>query len=334
MKITTKRFPKKTTVAAAVAGSILVLTGCGSGDPAPSAAPASAGTPASAAAVTGDCKAAVESFRVLVAGLFKSALATEGANGDEQAATRKALTDYAAKAREQAAKVADPALRTALETHATAASKLSTSADPTDLEDPGFTKGSEQIEKVCADALTPKASPGTPTTRIGTAGSACELPVSFDLLALWKPKAIDLSELGKLAGLYRNGPFEAVCEVDGKPAGEIGFLRVYVAEDYPGSPRSYLKTFVATESPEAVKAGNMKLTKSKYTELTIGGEPAAEVTYETYNKSMDHASKYSAFALKTPQGAVVVKLSPFGADEHVNVLPAYEKAKKTLTVNG
>jgi uncharacterized lipoprotein len=320
----------QSTLAATVA-SVLFLTGCGSAEPAAPTAAASTGT---AAGLAGSCKAVDASFRAMVASLLRNAMSSEGPEGtDEHTASRKALTGYARTAREQAATASDPALRTALEQHATAADKLAKAADPTALDDPGFEAASGEIEKICRPALAPVVSPGTSNTKLGTAGSACVLPVAFDLLPLWKPKAVDVAELGELGSLYRNGPFTVVCEVDAKPAGEIGFLRVHTAPGRTGSPRSHLEAFIAAENPEARKAGNFEVKKTEYRDLTIGGEPAAEVTYATYNKSMDHESKYSAFALNTPKGAVVVKLSPFGADEYVNLLPAYDLAKRTLTVN-
>lgn len=319
-------------MAAAVAASILSLTGCGSADPA--ASPGASAQPGATAGMAEDCTAAVASFRELFASLLRNAAPSAGAAGaDQHAATRKTLTDYAATARGHAAKAADPALRGALEQQATAAEQLARSADPTDLDDPGFEAATGRVEEACADALTPTVSPGTPTTRLGAAGSACELPVAFDLPPLWKPKAVNLKDLGELADLYRNGPFAAVCEVDAKPAGEVGFLRVYTAPGREGSPRGHLEAFIAGENPDARKAGNFEVRKVDYTDATIGGEPASVVTYEAYNKSLENASKYSAFALNTPKGAVVVKLSPFGADEHANVLPAFELARKTLTVN-
>jgi hypothetical protein len=182
-----------------------------------------------------------------------------------------------------------------------------------------------------ADAsAAPAASPSTPAVRLGAAGSPCRLPVAFELAELWEPEAVDIDKAGELAALLRAGPFEVVCEVDAKPAGEIGFLRVYVAKARTGTPRSHLEAFVAAESP---KTGGVEVRNIKYTAPTIGGTPAAEVTYEPYNKALDHKSKYSAFAVNTPQGAVVVKLAPGGADEHANVLPAFELARTSLTVN-
>lgn len=330
--ITMKYMPGRTAAAAAAAAAFFSLTACNAARPAsPGAAGGATSTGASAAVgLAEECKAAVTSFKDLLKGMVMNS-AAEGA--ERQAAFGKALTDYAAGARAQAAKISDPTLRAAVEKQAAAAEKLSGSADPTALEDPDFEKATGELENVCADTVTPTTSPGTPTVRLGAAGSACDLPVAFDLVALWKPEAVDTEELGELASMFRNGPFEVVCEVDAKPAGDIGFLRVYVSKNSAASPRSSLESFIAADFPEARKAGNLEVRKPEYTELTIGGQPAAEATWESYNKSMDHLSKCSAFALNTPRGAVVVRLSPFGADEHPNVVPAFELAKKSLTVN-
>ncbi|MEU4423468.1 lipoprotein [Actinoplanes sp. NPDC024001] len=324
----TKHARGRGAVIAAAASSILFLTGCNNAEP---ATRTEAGAPASAAAtgdLTADCTTAVGAFREL----FKD-LITGAAGDNEKEGVRKALTDYAAKAREHAATVSDPALKAAIEKNAAGAEKVAQSADPSELEDPEFDAATAELEKVCEDALTPSADPSAPTETIGAAGSACEMPVSFDLVALWKPKAVDLAELGEAADLFRVGPFEVVCEVDAKPAGEVGFVRVYLSKKTAGTPREHLEKFVAADGKEARDAGNAEVRKTTYSKITVDGKPAAEVTWEPYNKSLDHASKYSAFAVKTPKGVVVVKLSPFGADEHANVLPAYELAKKTLKIN-
>ncbi|MDI6098072.1 lipoprotein [Actinoplanes sp. NEAU-A12] len=323
--------PGRVVMAAAAAMSVLVLTGCNNTEPtSPSAEGASSAATAKDRQAE-DCEAVAGSLRDLVKSMISAELSTDS---DSTAAIRKALTDYATTARGQAAKVTDPALRAAAERLAAAAEQLSKAKDPTDLDAPAFESGTAEMEKLCEGPLTPTASPGTPIMRLGAAGSACELPVTFDLVPLWKPEAVDLGKREDVAFLYRNGPFDAACVVDGKPAGEVGNLRVYIAKTLrTGTPRGHLEAFLAAESSDARKAGNLDVHNIRYTELTIGGQPAAEVTYEPYNKVMDHQSKYSAFALNTPRGAVVVKLAPFGADEYANVLPVYELAKKTLTMS-
>ncbi|MEV0897120.1 lipoprotein [Actinoplanes sp. NPDC049802] len=170
------------------------------------------------------------------------------------------------------------------------------------------------------------APPAAAAVRVGPAGSACELPVSFEIAESWEPKAVDVDALGELAELARVGDFTVRCEIDAKPAGNIGFLRVHVAGGLSGAPRDHLKTFV--------KAGarNQEISGETYSDVQIGGGQAAEVTWETYDKELDHRSRYSAFALNTSEGAMVVQLSPFGADEHPAMLPAFQLAERTLTV--
>jgi len=312
--------------AAAATASILLLTGCKTAEATWADGSGGATAPAGASAgLAKDCTAAVTSFKDLFKGMITSA--------GEPAAARKALTDYATAARGQAAKVSDAALRAAIEKHAAAAQTLSAAADPTALDNADFTSAAGEIEKVCAGVLAPSAPAGAPAVRVGAKGSACPLPVTFDLVALWQPKAVDVDKLGELAKLARNGPFEVVCEVDAKPAGAIGFLRVYVAPGRKGTPRSHLQAFVGAESVEARRAGTLELKNIKVTDVTTGGQRAAEVTYETYSKTLDVTSKYSALALNTAKGAVVVKLAPAGAEEHATMLPAFELARKSLTVN-
>ncbi len=339
VKIITMCLSARTSVA--VAASFALLAGCGAADSASPQATAASAPTAAAAGLAGDCKAATTRFLGLMKAMITGGV--KSGEADEHPLFRKALTDYASATRGQAATVSEPALRVAMEKHAAAAEKLSAAADPTAVDGPDFQKASDEIQEICKGALTPTVSPGTPTVRLGASGSACVLPVAFDLVPLWRPKAIDIDTLGKnseLAELYRRGPFEMVCQVDGKPAGEVGNLAVYLAEAVrTGTPRGHLEAFVASDFPKVGKDGKSKDGKSelrnvKYTELTIGGQPAAEVTYEVYSKPLNYLTKHSAFALTTPhQGAVVVMISPFGADEYVNVLPAFELAKKSLSVN-
>ncbi|MBB4752785.1 lipoprotein [Actinoplanes lobatus] len=175
-------------------------------------------------------------------------------------------------------------------------------------------------------AEAPSAPGAAAAVRVGPAGSACELPVSFELAEDWEPKAVDVEALGELAELARVGVFNVRCEIDAKPAGNIGFLRVHVAGGLSGAPRDHLKMFVKASSRGQEVSG------ATYSDVQIGGGQAAEVTWESYNKVLDHKSKYSAFALNTKDGAMVVQLSPFGADEHPGMLPAFQLAERTLEI--
>ncbi|GAA1654061.1 lipoprotein [Actinoplanes couchii] len=191
----------------------------------------------------------------------------------------------------------------------------------------------------CSGASTPEApvaappsaasSPApsaAPAVRVGAAGSACEMPLSFDLATDWKPSAVDLASFGELAALGKVGDFGVICEIDAKPAGHIGYLRVYVADGLSGAPRDHLAAFL--------KAGvrGQEISGTTYRDLKLGAQQGAEVTWQSYDKSLDHRGKYSAFALNTTAGAVIVQLSPFGEDEYEDMLPAFRLAASSVTV--
>jgi hypothetical protein len=162
--------------------------------------------------------------------------------------------------------------------------------------------------------------------RIGAAGSACELPLTFQTAAEWKPSAVDAKTLGELTGLTKIGEFDVVCEIDAKPSGNIGFLRVHVAKGLSGLPREHLAAFLKAD------AGKKEILGATYADVRIGAQQGAEVTWEIYSADLDHRSRYSAFALNTKAGAVVVKLSPFGVEEYAGTQPAYLLAQNTVTV--
>ncbi|MGW8761771.1 lipoprotein [Streptomyces sp. NPDC055815] len=154
---------------------------------------------------------------------------------------------------------------------------------------------------------------------LGGPGSACALPVSFGLAEDWKPEAIKNPEDPEFAALTRQGPATVRCEVDAKPSGNIGYLRVWTAPKGPA--RTALEGFVKAEK------GSSAVT---YRETKAGALPATEVTYTVYNELMEESKEERAFAVSTPKGAVViVHLGGLDTDEHREMLPAYELAKST-----
>ncbi|MFD9096573.1 lipoprotein [Streptomyces collinus] len=191
--------------------------------------------------------------------------------------------------------------------------------------------GSASAEGAGAESAA-AASGGT----VGTAGSACELPVSFDIAKHWKAKGIaaeeELSKASKgsdgdLSGaladsLLRQGPVTAACEIDAKPAGHIGFLRVWTGKAQDADARSVLRRFVAAED---------NVSKEKYrTVSTGGGLHGVEVEYLYTSKLLDETKKERALAVATPDGPVVLHLGGMDTEEHEAMLPAYELAKRTL----
>ncbi|GAB7106422.1 hypothetical protein JCM4814A_47360 [Streptomyces phaeofaciens JCM 4814] len=166
---------------------------------------------------------------------------------------------------------------------------------------------------------------------IGAAGSACELPVSFDTAEFWKPKAVDAEgereksgDLAELAdALLRQGPVTVACEIDAKPAGKIGFLRVYTGEPGDADARAVLKEFVAAEDG---------VSREKYRSFEAGDVTGTEVEYLTTSELLEETKKERALAVATPDGTVILHLGGMDTEEHEAMLPAYELAKSTLRV--
>ncbi|MFE9453701.1 lipoprotein [Streptomyces sp. NPDC006739] len=169
--------------------------------------------------------------------------------------------------------------------------------------------------------------------RLGAAGSACALPVSFDFARNWKPKSIDAKPStggsgNELAGdpvdaPAHQGPVTAACEIDAKPAGNIGFIRVWTGKPDAGDPRTVLKAFVSAEGHTS---------KATYRAFSTGGLAGVEVDYLYTSKLLDETKRESALAVPTPHGPVVVHLGGLDTQEHQEMLPAYELAKRTLRV--
>ncbi|MFI1394054.1 lipoprotein [Streptomyces sp. NPDC020681] len=154
---------------------------------------------------------------------------------------------------------------------------------------------------------------------VGAAGSPCPLPVSFDLAAAWTAEAV---KDDPTFGTVQQGPVKLVCEIDAKPAGHIGFIRVWTGGAAGDDPRKALEAFVADEAKDRDKVA--------YTPTKAGEYAAAEVTYLNTNEFLDEPKKERAVAFTTPRGLVVLHLGGFDTGEHEQMLPAYELAKKTV----
>jgi hypothetical protein len=164
---------------------------------------------------------------------------------------------------------------------------------------------------------------------VGAAGSACELPVTFDVAKSWKAEAVDAEGAGDASGdlaeladaFLRQGPVTMACEIDAKPAGNIGFLRVWTGKPGDADARTVLEGFVAAEEGASGE---------KYRTFTAGGLTGAEVEYATTSKLMEETKQEHALAVTTPDGPVVLHLGGMDTEEHEAMLPAYELAKSTL----
>ncbi|MFF3584948.1 lipoprotein [Streptomyces mirabilis] len=169
---------------------------------------------------------------------------------------------------------------------------------------------------VWQDGTKPSLRAGT----LGSPGTPCVLPVSFDLAATWKPKPV--SNSGDPSGGFRQGPVTLVCEIDAKPAGLVGFLRVWSDLQAGESPRRVLDAFLA---------GEKNISDRHDRQTTAGTLPAAETTYLSAGLEAGHPRRERALAIATAQGTVVLHLGGLDTAEHEKLLPAYELAKNSLT---
>ncbi|MEU8698506.1 lipoprotein [Streptomyces sp. NPDC048680] len=157
---------------------------------------------------------------------------------------------------------------------------------------------------------------------VGGAGSGCELRVTFDVAKRWKAQAVALDSDSPVdAALGTQGPVSMVCEIDAKPAGHLGFLRVWQGDGKGGTPRQVLEGFVAADE---------NASKTAYTRSTVGKLAVTEVAYTVHSKVMEESRAARAFAVATPDGPVVVHLGGLDSQEHRAMLPAYELAKRSL----
>ncbi|GAA3245670.1 lipoprotein [Streptomyces sp. XM83C] len=171
--------------------------------------------------------------------------------------------------------------------------------------------------------------------RVGPAGSACPLPVAFDIAPDWKPMAVRVTEpsaspsdgLGEdlrkelMESLLHQGPFTAVCEVDAKPAGNIGFLRVWKAGPGDADARGALQKFVTAE--EGAR-------HATYRTFSSGGLKGVRVDYEVWDELLEESKEECAFAVVTADGPVVVHLGGLDTQEHEEMLPAFDLAQRTV----
>ncbi|MBB4884180.1 lipoprotein [Streptomyces netropsis] len=183
----------------------------------------------------------------------------------------------------------------------------------------GATKDTEKKDTGKKD--TGKAAGKKDDARIGVAGTACELPVSFEVAKGWKPAASSAEDAKMLAKLNGRTSVTASCVVDAKPAGLLGNMRVWTAGRTDKSPRQVLDAFMAEEK---------RVSEQEFSETKVGDLPAAEVTYKESSPLLDEPSPQRALAVTTPKGTVVLHLTAFDGGEYKDMLPAFELAKKTM----
>ncbi|KUO14682.1 lipoprotein [Streptomyces dysideae] len=193
----------------------------------------------------------------------------------------------------------------------------------------GCSEDGEAVDAKASGTASAGAAVGKGGT-LGGDGSACELPVAFDTAEGWTAEAVDAQagqdaadELAREVAdaLLRQGPVTAACEIDAKPAGHIGFLRVWTGEPGDDDARAVLKAFVGAES---------NVSGETYRTFTAGELAGVEVEYLTTSKILEETKTERALAVTTARGPVVLHLGGLDSEEHEAMLPAYELAKRTL----
>jgi len=165
----------------------------------------------------------------------------------------------------------------------------------------GCGDGAESGTGPWSDGVSPAAS----ATKIG-AGEPCPLPVTMDIAEKWEPQGVP-------AGTFQQGGLELVCEVDAKPAGPVGFIRVWTGA---AQPRAALEAYLADQKDTS---------EITYRDTEVGSGTGTEVVW----KSGDSGRK-RAFAAATPAGAVVVVAGGIDDEEYEALLPGYLLAKNSL----
>ncbi|MEV8536843.1 lipoprotein [Streptomyces sp. NPDC051211] len=187
----------------------------------------------------------------------------------------------------------------------------------------GADAGGKAKASAAPTAAPSAAAPGSGVKAagsVGADGSGCRLPVVFDLAEDWKPKTVARNDDERFASLFEQGGLTLTCEIDAKPAGNIGFLRVWTADKAKGNARQVLEAFMAGEKPTGTPA---------YTEVPAGALQGVEAAYET--TALDESKKEHAYAVVTPGGAaVVLQLGGLDTQEHDEMLPAYRLARQSL----
>ncbi|MEH1098737.1 lipoprotein [Micromonospora sp. CPCC 205561] len=149
---------------------------------------------------------------------------------------------------------------------------------------------------------------------VGGKGTPCELPVTFSVPAGWKVEAVRTSAKFGEAGLVG---FTMICELDARPTGAVGFLRVWRGD--PGSTQQRFERFLTAYSAKAADA--------EYRRVRAGTMDAVEASYfkEDGGTYRDRAVVMSAW-----RHSVVFTLD---APEVEELLPAYQLAKQSARIN-
>jgi hypothetical protein len=186
--------------------------------------------------------------------------------------------------------------------------------------EPGSSPGGAQADAAGSKPWLDGTNPANAESKVGGADTPCKLPVSFDVAAKWKAKQVESAEEG--GALANQGGFTMACEIDAKPAGNLGFLRVWTSKK-TGSARKSLDEFLAADR---------NVTVPEVRDVTVAGASAAEVTYVRDNPTAEIKKRERILVVPTSAGAALLHLGGLDDEEHEQMLPAYILAKQTMKI--
>jgi hypothetical protein len=143
-----------------------------------------------------------------------------------------------------------------------------------------------------------------PAEAADTSYPACDVPATFDVADKWVAKAVPADVGGGLA-----------CEIDGKPAGVIGFIRVFRAT---GADARAALTAQVGDRPAGLRTREFAAPAGAGWEAAFGPAEKPE----------------RAFAVTVGADTVVIHWSGLDAAEHKAGLPAYLLAQASLARRG
>ncbi|MGC4804301.1 lipoprotein [Micromonospora sp. DT233] len=161
------------------------------------------------------------------------------------------------------------------------------------------------------DEVAPARAAGT----VGAGRSACQLPITFSVPARWVAEPVDDGSAMTLGGSRLR------CEVDAKPAGNVGFLRVWAAEEGTLDVRASLEDFLAEHG---------RVSEIEYRHVRRGPLDLVEATYLQRNELSGGPNRQRALAAQTPGGAILLTFGGMDTGEFEAMFPAYQLATSTV----
>ncbi|MET8832943.1 lipoprotein [Micromonospora sp. NPDC004540] len=147
---------------------------------------------------------------------------------------------------------------------------------------------------------------------LGGKASPCPMGIIFSVPAKWRAEAVTA---GRDAAI---GDAVPVCEIDAKPAGHLGFLRVWDAD--AGLSQQY--------TMDKFLDANGDVTDRQYRRTKAGPLDAFEATWVGPDGTRERA-----LLVSTIWGRYLLTLGGADDEEHRAMLPAYQLAKRTAKNN-